>query len=508
MKRSTKHWYCTDWNDDDNPASAAATMQSGVGPWVSQSAVGLRVSQSAVGLRTPDAWTRDQTTLTTFGGDDVATTPRRTATEAQATAVLGSRRWSNNDLRTDSADGGHECCMIAVQTEQSGDVVAGDEQCRCPSRAFLVVDDHDDMVFGEDVAVRAKTPKNGPSCPSAPRRGYPDLTDTLSLNRKPKMVVKPNCDQAIATSAASLLHYDVTSGRRPAKHLPTGSARDDEDCNVGVQDNVRSPATTYDSARPTTLQPRCSRSASGQSFAETSQKQHDYDELRNTYAPRLFFADPRTPGNASDYRVESYDNGFIGNSEKSAINRPSVATTTSYGCGHDQASATRRISTSGFAGSSNVEVVKGSGMSRRRCKCLAAGDGWLCRLVVSMLTSFVVGWLSFSAVRYQLRCSFPVAVGVAVSASTALLVALLLSRRCRCVVALMVPAVPTNRGRAGVVLLTVATLLSGPAVSVEFNVREMARSLTCSADVAYNQTLLLLQVMHYGVNYVGPKIIR
>jgi len=41
----------------------------------------------------------------------------------------------------------------------------------------------------------------------------------------------------------------------------------------------------------------------------------------------------------------------------------------------------------------------------------------------------------------------------------------------------------------------VAALLSGPGVNVQSNIREMARSMTCSADVAYNQTLLLLQVI-------------
>jgi len=118
---------------------------------------------------------------------------------------------------------------------------------------------------------------------------------------------------------------------------------------------------------------------------------------------------------------------------------------------------------------------------------------------VSTLTSFAVGCLLFFAGLYQLRSSLPVAVGVAVSATSALLVSLLLSRHCRCVVALMVPAVSTDRGRVGFVLLTVAALLSGPAVNVEYNVREMARSMTCSADIAYNQTLLLLQVTYQSI---------
>jgi len=54
----------------------------------------------------------------------------------------------------------------------------------------------------------------------------------------------------------------------------------------------------------------------------------------------------------------------------------------------------------------------------------------------------------------------PVAVGVAVIAGSALLLALLVSRRCRCTAVLVLPAVSTDRGRVGLALLTVAALLS------------------------------------------------
>jgi len=49
---------------------------------------------------------------------------------------------------------------------------------------------------------------------------------------------------------------------------------------------------------------------------------------------------------------------------------------------------------------------------------------------------------------------------VAVIAGSALLLALLVSRRCRCTAVLVLPAVSTDRGRVGLALLTVAALLS------------------------------------------------
>ena len=422
--------------------------------------------------------------------------------------------------------------MVTLHDEQSGEVATDNEQCRCPKRALLVItDDDDDAGFNVDSGVSGTTSKSGDTtvpadenespCPPAPRRSCIDCAkdSNSSLNQKPKMVVKPNCDQATATPAARRYYdttsgyYDTTSGRRLAKHhLPTEDSsleRGDNnlikvECGTGVPDNVLSPlsAATSSLTRPSTLPSRCGRFTSGQSTdaITSSQRLSDVGDTRTTYAPRLFFADAggsRTQGNAAVYRAGSYQNGVTRDNENSAINRPSIVTQAFYGCGRDQ--IIRQISTSGLAPSSDIEVVRGYEGRRRRCSCLSSSDGWICRLFVSTFTSFIAGCLVFFAARFQLRSSLPVAVGVAVSATSAMLVTLLLSRRCRCIVALVVPAVSTDRGRVGFVLLTVAALLSGPAVNVEFNVREMARSMTCSADVAYNQTLLLLQVIHLSV---------
>jgi len=510
MERNAKHWYHTEWNDHEDARSGITESGVGVSPWRNQ--------QPSVGRRSPDTWTRGQTSLTTFG-EGRSTTPRRGATvkdQAQITATMSARHPSNGDQWTavpDSVDTGHGCYVVAVHDDQPGDVAAVNEQCRCAKRALLVITDDDDVDFDENGGAGGTTSKNDGRTlavdesprPPVPKRSCTDSTDgsnSSSLNRKPKMVVKPNCDQATSTPAA-LRYYDTASGRRLAKHLQAGNGSLERgndslinvDCGTGVPDNVYSPAASS-LARPSTLPSRYTRSASGQlTDVASSQRPSDVGDTSATYAPKLFFADSggsRAYGNAAVYRVGSYHNGVISDGENSAINRPSTATSTSYGCGRDQIN--RRISTSAFAPSSDIEVVHRGEVRRRRCACLSSADGCICRLVISTLTSFVAGCLVFFAARCQLRCSLPVAVGMTVSASSALLVALLLSRRCRCIVALMVPTVSTDRGRAGFVLLTVATLLSGPAVNVQFNAREMARSMTCSADIAYNQTLLLLQV--------------
>ena len=518
MEHDMKHWYYSEWNDHEDATASGVSAGSGASPWG---------TQPAVDYQSPDTWTRGQATLTTFG-DGGSTTPRRTATakeKSQTTVTLGARCPSGSDqwtaVSTSASDAGHECYVVSLHDEQSGDVATANEQCRCPKRALLVItDDDDDAGFNVNSGVNVTTSKGGgipdpadeSRCPPAPRRSCIDCAkdSTSPLNRKPKMVVKPNCDQATATPAARR-YYDTTSGRRLAKHhLPTEGCSLERgnnnlinvDCGTGVPDSVLSTlsAATSSLTRPSTLPSRCGRFTSGQStdVVTSSQRLSDVGDTRTTYAPRLFFADAggsRAQGNAAVYRSGSYQNGITRDNENSAINRPSTVTQASYGCGRDQ--IIRQMSTSGLAPSSDIEVVRGCDARRRRCGCLSSSDGWLCRLFLSTLTSFIAGCLVFFAARYQLRSSLPVAVGVAVSATSALLVALLLSRRCRCIVALLVPAVSTDRGRVGFVLLTVAALLSGPAVNVEFNVREMARSMTCSADVAYNQTLLLLQVTRY-----------
>jgi len=493
MERGVKHWYYSEWKDGEQTA-----VDSGASPW--------RIQPPADDCHSQDTWTRRQTTLTTFG-DGASTTPRRTATvrdEAQVTSMRVDGRTSSSDrwngVSSSSSDG---CFVVGLNAGQSGDVATDSDQCRCATRALLVIDDDDDDT--DDVCDSGATSKNcgttapavqRPCPPAAPRsRGCTDCTEASksSLSRKPKMVVKPNCDQATAS------YCDTTSGRRLAKHDAASLERGanntiDVDCGTGVPDITRLPdnvlSATSNISRSDTLQSRGFCSVSEQSTS--SQKASDSSDSKTSYAPRLFFADAggglKAHGNAAVYRTGSYHNGIVGESENSAINRSSLASQASYGCTRNQ------IFTSGLAPSGDVQVISSTKLRRRYCACLSSTDGCVCRLVVSTITSFVAGCLAFFAARYQLRSSLPVTVGVSVSATSAMLVALLLSRRCRCVVALMLPSVSTDRGRAGCVLLTVAALMCGPAVNIEFNVREMARSMTCSADVAYNQTLLLLQV--------------
>jgi hypothetical protein len=141
-------------------------------------------------------------------------------------------------------------------------------------------------------------------------------------------------------------------------------------------------------------------------------------------------------------------------------------------------------------------------ISRRSCWSLpdcccgaTKGETRLCRLVVSSLVAVLAGLIIFCATRFQLRYGLPTSCGLSAAATSAVGLIVGVSRRLRCLVALAVPSsAATSGGRVGLLLVGIACLIAGPVVDMTANVREMARAMTCSADVAYNHTVLLLQV--------------
>lgn len=65
---------------------------------------------------------------------------------------------------------------------------------------------------------------------------------------------------------------------------------------------------------------------------------------------------------------------------------------------------------------------------------------------------------------------------------------------CRCVGALLLPSVCTTRGRIAFLVIITGFLLDGPVTNVYTNMAEVSRSMSCSAEQSYNQSMLLLQV--------------
>ena len=101
----------------------------------------------------------------------------------------------------------------------------------------------------------------------------------------------------------------------------------------------------------------------------------------------------------------------------------------------------------------------------------------------------------YSFYRYQYHLNIVISCGLSAAATSAVALVTVASGQVRALVVLFVPtAATTATGRAGLVLMTVAALVAGPVLNVALNIKEIARSMTCNADVAYNQTLILMQV--------------
>ena len=115
------------------------------------------------------------------------------------------------------------------------------------------------------------------------------------------------------------------------------------------------------------------------------------------------------------------------------------------------------------------------------------------RLVCSVLAGLLVGLVLFVWMFYALQYPFMVAVLTALSVALLCMLALAVSRLCRCVAGLMLPSVCTTRGRLAFLVLITGFLLDGPVTNIYVNMGEVSRAMSCSAEQSYNQSMLLLQ---------------
>ncbi|XP_013397132.1 DC-STAMP domain-containing protein 2 [Lingula anatina] len=65
------------------------------------------------------------------------------------------------------------------------------------------------------------------------------------------------------------------------------------------------------------------------------------------------------------------------------------------------------------------------------------------------------------------------------------------SVHCRCIAALMIPNLCTGKGRAAILSVIMTLLLIGPVTNIFTNAQEASASMSCSADLAYNQSKVI-----------------
>ncbi|XP_054749544.1 uncharacterized protein LOC129255021 isoform X1 [Lytechinus pictus] len=110
------------------------------------------------------------------------------------------------------------------------------------------------------------------------------------------------------------------------------------------------------------------------------------------------------------------------------------------------------------------------------------------KAIVGFLVGLILGGLLFLGLYYGLDYPIYPALIIAVLGTAFMALCLAFTVRARCVAALMVPTICTSRGRAAFLTFIVTLLLRGPIHNIYLNSNEVSDSMSCSAQLAYNQS--------------------
>lgn len=128
------------------------------------------------------------------------------------------------------------------------------------------------------------------------------------------------------------------------------------------------------------------------------------------------------------------------------------------------------------------------------------------RVMLSTAFALVVAAIALLWTHLYLRYALTTSVVLSGLLFLALALALFLSRACRCVSSLILPSTSTPRGRLSLIIITSALLLTGPCDNIYSNVEEAARAIGCSVERGYNQTLMLLEPFDAMMGHVNRTI--
>ncbi|XP_022102183.1 serine/arginine repetitive matrix protein 1-like isoform X2 [Acanthaster planci] len=111
--------------------------------------------------------------------------------------------------------------------------------------------------------------------------------------------------------------------------------------------------------------------------------------------------------------------------------------------------------------------------------------------IVGALAGLVLGGFLFLGLYYGLEYSLVASIVMTSIATIIMSMTLAFTVRARCVAALMIPTLCTSRGRAAFLALIVTLLLTGPIDNIYTNAKVASDSMSCSAELAQNQTVLI-----------------
>ncbi|XP_072044146.1 uncharacterized protein [Amphiura filiformis] len=116
------------------------------------------------------------------------------------------------------------------------------------------------------------------------------------------------------------------------------------------------------------------------------------------------------------------------------------------------------------------------------------------KAVAGIITGLILGVILLVGLYYGLDYGVIPAVIITAVSTVFMSVCLAFTVRGRCVALLMVPTLCTQRGRAAFLAIVVALLLNGPINNIFINANEVSTSMSCSAELAYNQSQQIKEV--------------
>ncbi|ESO82716.1 hypothetical protein LOTGIDRAFT_155733 [Lottia gigantea] len=141
---------------------------------------------------------------------------------------------------------------------------------------------------------------------------------------------------------------------------------------------------------------------------------------------------------------------------------------------------------------------------------LKYSDGKNSRLkaLFGVLAGIVLGAAIFLAMYYSFHYDILVSSIITGVSTILLAIGLAISTRCRCIVLLVFPSLATGKGRAAFLFIITGLLLMGPITNITNNSSQVAISMACITELAYNQSQALQDRLQEPVRSLREQIQR
>ncbi|KAK3102052.1 hypothetical protein FSP39_008400 [Pinctada imbricata] len=126
--------------------------------------------------------------------------------------------------------------------------------------------------------------------------------------------------------------------------------------------------------------------------------------------------------------------------------------------------------------------------------------------ILRILTAVVASAIVYLLLVFSFSFDFAIAGYIVTGVFVFVILGVTFSAFIRCVLLIMVPNMVTRRGKAIILSVITALLLSGPATNISHNTEEVGQSLGCTTELIYNQTQALRKQLEEPIKALKQKI--